>query len=67
MGAALQPISMAGELLNAAYAWAAVVVAVVGVFGTMTVTDGPDGDTASGVTAIAVAVFTVAVVASLTL
>ncbi|WP_053947780.1 hypothetical protein [Halolamina sediminis] len=59
---------MAGELLNMAYAWAAVVLAVVGVVGTMLFTDGPDnGGTASGVTAIAVALFVVALVASMTL
>ena len=51
-----------------AYAWAGVAVAVAGVFGTMMLTDAPDDSgTASGVTAIAVAVFTVALVASLTL
>ncbi len=51
-----------------AYAWAAVVLAVVGVVGTMLFTDGPDnGGTASGVTAIAVALFVVALVASMTL
>lgn len=51
-----------------AYAWAGVVVAVAGVFGTMTVTEGPEeNNTASGATAIAVAVFTIALVASLTL
>ncbi|MFW5938887.1 MAG: hypothetical protein ACOCQU_00375 [Halolamina sp.] len=59
---------MASELVNMAYAWAGVVVTVAGVFGTMALTDGPEGNnTASGVTAIAVAVFTVALVASLTL
>lgn len=59
---------MAGELLNMAYAWAGVAVAVAGVFGTMMLTDAPDDSgTASGVTAIAVTVFTVALVASLTL
>lgn len=50
------------------YAWAAVIVAVVGVLTTMMVTDGPDNsDTASGLTAIAVTVFTVALAASLAL
>ena len=59
---------MASELLNMAYAWAGVVVAVGGVFGTMLVTDSPDdSNTASGVTAIAVAVFVIALVASMTL
>jgi len=59
---------MASELLNMAYAWAGVVVAVGGVFTTMTVTDGPEeSNVASGVTAIAVAVFTIALAASLTL
>ncbi|NHX36452.1 MULTISPECIES: hypothetical protein [Halolamina] len=59
---------MASELVNMAYAWAGVVVAVAGVFGTMTVTEGPEeNNTASGATAIAVAVFTIALVASLTL
>ena len=51
-----------------AYAWAAVVLAVVGVVGTVLFTDGPENDrTASGVTAIAVTVFVVALVASMTL
>jgi len=59
---------MAGELLNMAYAWAAVVLAVVGVVGTVLFTDGPENDgTASGVTAIAVTLFVVALVASMTL
>ena len=65
---ALQRLGMASELLNMAYAWAAVVVAVGGVLGTMLLTDGPnDRGNASSVTAIAVVVFTVALAASLTL
>lgn len=50
------------------YAWAAAIVAVLGVLTTMMVTDAPDDSgTASGVTAIAVSVFVVAVVASVAL
>lgn len=50
------------------YAWAAAIVAVLGVITTMLVTDDPAGNsTASNVTAIAVTVFTVAVVASVAL
>ncbi|QKY19035.1 hypothetical protein B4589_001095 [Halolamina sp. CBA1230] len=60
---------MASELVNMAYAWAGVVVAVGGVFGTMFLTDSPgdDGSTTSGVTAIAVSLFVIALVASVTL
>lgn len=59
---------MAGALLNMGYAWAAAIVAVLGVITTMQVTDDPAGNsTASNVTAIAVTVFTVAVVASVAL
>lgn len=66
--AALEGMGMASELVNMAYAWAGVVVAVGGVFGTMMLTDSPDDSgTASGVTAIAVTVFVVALVASVTL
>jgi len=59
---------MASELVNMAYAWAGVVVAVGGVFGTMLLTDSPgDSDVTSGVTAIAVSLFVIAVVASVSL
>jgi len=65
---ALQRMGMAGELLNAGYAWAAAIVAVLGVLTTMMVTDAPDDSgTASGVTAIAVGLFAIALVASVTL
>jgi len=58
---------MAG-LLYFVFAWIIAVVAVVGVLGTTMVTDAPgDSGTASGVTAIATALFVVALVASMTL
>lgn len=59
---------MAGELLNMAYAWAGVVVVAAGVLTTMMVTDSPDENgTASNITAVAVILFSVALVATLTL
>lgn len=51
-----------------AFAWIVAVVAVIGVLGTTMVTDAPGGsDTASGTTALATALFVVAVAASMTL
>ncbi len=50
------------------FAWFVAIVAVVGVLGVTMVTDGPgDSATASGTTAIATALFVVALVASMTL
>jgi protein-S-isoprenylcysteine O-methyltransferase Ste14 len=59
---------MAGELLNMGYALVVGIVAILGVVATLMITDGPDNSgSASSITAIAVALFTVAIVASLAL
>ena len=63
-----QTMCMAGELLNMGYALVVGIVAILGVVATLMITDGPDNSgSASSITAIAVALFTVAIVASLAL